>query len=791
MKSLLFSFSVFFLFFYNSFSQIVNWPRTLTNNGSVLTMYQPQIENWKDYKNLSYRLAFSLVQNEGKEVLGVLYMTAKTDVNKESNMVLISSIVIDKVHFPYEEDASIKKLEAITRSFLDPNHTLSMALSQVVACTPKEKTISNVEVKNDPPVIFNSTSPAVLLQLSGTPVKAATGQTNLEFILNANFPLFLDSNTNKYYLYDGLEWQTALATNGPWIFTSTLPQSIVKLSYDAAWTNIKGGIPAKTKPNAKFPKIFYSEKIAELILFEGKPVYTTVSGTALKFAKNTDSDLFFCSTDNQYYYLSSGRWFSSTSLNGPWIYASSNLPSDFLKIPHNSPASSIMAFVPGTDQAADAVMMAQIPTTKQIPSNAGSSVSITYSGTPKFEAIETTSLFYAVNTSSKVIKVSNSEYFACVDGMWFVATSPTGSWLVATYIPAEIYKIPPTSPVYNVTYVTQSQNTSGTIESSYTSGYQGVYVVNTSTTVVIISGTGFYYPPYYYYPPHGYPVYYPYPYTYGCYAYHAYPYGNVSYHASYNSATGTYARSATAYGPYGSATGAQAYNPSTGTVARGASVSTGYGTKSAAQAYNPYTGASAATRQTSNAYGSYGTTTRTNGAGKTTTTAHQSTSQGTVAAGANSSGGKAVAGSGQNNSGAAVKTSSGDKYASVNGNVYSNTGDGWQQGGIGSNTQSKAQSTNASNAQSQSKASSSSMSSNMETAQSQVQSTGANSSRSTTGGQGFNSQEMNQAFTDRSRGNSQTQQYQGRSSSGYSGSNYGGGGSRSGGGRSSGGGRRR
>ena len=37
--------------------------------------------------------------------------------------------------------------------------------------------------------------------------------------------------------------------------------------------------------------------------------------------------------------------------------------------------------------------------------------------------------------------------------MWFVAATPQGPWLVASAVPAAIYTIPPTSPLYYVTYV--------------------------------------------------------------------------------------------------------------------------------------------------------------------------------------------------------------------------------------------------------------------------------------------------------------------------------------------------
>ncbi len=56
------------------FAQDPGWPRQLTNNGSVLVMYTPQVEDWPEYKTLNFRMAFSLTPYQGKEVVGVLYI---------------------------------------------------------------------------------------------------------------------------------------------------------------------------------------------------------------------------------------------------------------------------------------------------------------------------------------------------------------------------------------------------------------------------------------------------------------------------------------------------------------------------------------------------------------------------------------------------------------------------------------------------------------------------------------------------------------------------------------------
>jgi hypothetical protein len=689
-------------------SQEMNWPREWKQQGNVLTIYQPQIENWDQYKTLDSRMAFTLEPLNQKEVVGVVYLSAITVVDMDNHIVTISKLQIKMVDFPSLDSTKAIQFEKTVKSFLPADTAITMPLEQLVATTKKSETPPTVKVINNPPKIFISIGPAILLQLEGEAKLESTksDQTStLEYIINANWPVFYDKSNGKNYLFDDQEWQVSSNLAGPWEFTSDLPQELVDLVQDSAWSVLKPAIPAPFEASKNIPKIFFSESPAEIILFDGQPVYKTITGTSLEYATNTESDILFCINNSTYYYLTSGRWFSSRSLNGPWVFATNDLPADFAKIPTDSPEAFILASVPGTDEAADAVMIAQIPTVQVVnPVEAEKNIEVTYSGEPDFEPIQGTSMEYAVNTSEKVIELNSSSYYLCSNAIWFTSTSPNGPWETATTIPAEIYNIPSSSPVYNVTYVTQTTTSNGDVQSSYTSGYMGAVVVGVTMGAIVASGTGYYHPPYYYYPPHGYPVCYHYPCTYGAYAYHAYPYYGVGHGAAYNPYTGTYARSATAYGPYGSRTVAQAYNPYTGTVARGGSVSTPYGTTSAAHAYNPYTGASAnrttttnaygstgaahgynpstgtsaATRQESGAYGSAGTST-VNREGQSATTAHASNLQGSVGAGATSTGGKVVTGSDQAGRNSAVKTSSGNMYASKDGNVYKNTDGNWSQ----------------------------------------------------------------------------------------------------------------
>jgi hypothetical protein len=301
-------------------------------------------------------------------------------------------------------------------------------------------------------------SPAVLLAVDGEPVLAAVKDTKLKFVVNTQWAVFLDTDKSQYYLLAGPRWLTAPDLHGPWSAATKLPKDMEKLPKDPQWADLKKVIPLPAQSSAPIPKVFYSTVPAEVILFNGKPVYAKIPQTQLLYATNTDSPFFLYSPTNEYYYLAAGRWFRSKDMQGKWTFASMDLPADFAKIPLSSPASAVLSSVPGTEEAKNAVLIAQIPTVMEIdPKSAAAQAKVSYSGDPQFAPIEGTSLYYATNTTDKVIKVGDV-YYLCLQGVWFMSPKAQGPWTTASSIPQVIYTIPPSSPVYNVTYVTQDDD---------------------------------------------------------------------------------------------------------------------------------------------------------------------------------------------------------------------------------------------------------------------------------------------------------------------------------------------
>src|SRR6201982_1724345 len=647
-----------------------SWPREKYQNGTRLIIYQPQVDDWKNFQDLSWRMAVSLTPKTGKTVVGVVEMKGTTAIDNVAKVVNISNLQITGTYFPSLDKATADKMEQAFKSFVPA--TFQISLYNLIASTPKKEPPAGVQLNNDPPKIFVGYRPSILLSVNGAPVLSAVPNTNLKVVAKTEWPLFLDEGSSTYYLAVGQQWLTANKLDGQWSATKKLPPEMSKVPQDKQWSALKKLTPPPANTKGVTPDILYSDKPAEVILFDGQPVYAQIPDTQLEYATNTNSVVFVFTPTQQFYYLTAGRWFKTNDLqNGPWTYATPDLPPDFAKIPPSNPASAILATVPGTEEAKDAVLLAQVPTTMTVNATAAATkVKVNYSGAPKFEPSKGTSMEYATNTTDKVIKVGDV-YYLCLQGVWFMSPNSTGPWTTCTSVPQEIYSIPSSSPVYNVTYVTQTGNPDGTITSNYTAGYLGTFILGAATGAILADGSGYWWPPYC-----GGGYYYPYPATYsGAYwGYGYHPYATPYYDYS----TGAYGWRGTAYGPYGSATAGARYNPYTGTYARGGTASTPYGSRSAAQAYNPYTGTYAQTRQGSNPNAQWGSSYVSRG-NQSATMGHYSTANGTVAGAETSQGGKVAASSTKWGNSAAAKTASGNMYAGHDGNVYKNTGNGWEK----------------------------------------------------------------------------------------------------------------
>jgi hypothetical protein len=512
-------------------------------------------------------------------------------------------------------------------------------------------------VKADPPAIFFSKTPAVIVNLDGEPIWSPIRENDLKYAVNTNWDLFEHGPTKTYYLRNESTWLKATDVKGTWSAAGTLPESFKKLPAEDNWKDVKANLPGT--PAKTVPKVFVTYQPGELILLRGEPSYLLVQGTELLWVSNTESDVFRMGKTGPVYYLVTGRWFSAPDFTGPWTFATPSLPADFKKIPLEHARSRVLASVPGTDEAAEAVLLAQIPQTARVNKKQTKAPEVAFQGDPQFQPIEKTTVQRAVNTDKDVFKVGDL-YYMCYQGVWFSGKSASGPWEVTSAVPEQIYQIPVSSPAHHVTYVTvEDDDDDEWVTYAAAAGYTGMMVAWGCT----VWGSGWYYPPYWGYGAY-YPYYYPYFPTYG-------------YSAWYNPYTGAYGRSAAVYGPYGGAGVGARYNPRTGTYARGAAAYGPYGARGVAQAYNPRTGTYAQTRQGSNVYGSWGSTSVQRGDDWARTNRYTNRQTGATTRTVRTDDGGAVTRRG--NQGFVGAGSGGNVYAGHDGNVYRRQDGTWQK----------------------------------------------------------------------------------------------------------------
>ncbi len=627
------------------------WPRSYETGKGRMILYQPQFTGWTDFKDIEALVAAEfLKKSDANPVFGVIGLKGKTSYDEDAHEVVITDITVTELNFSGLDREDLKALSVETGKIL-PTGPITVPEARVTASLAEQKRMTDVQgLKADPPPIFVSTSPAILLQTDGEPSYAPVkGKAGLSFLVNTNWDLFRIDDGGTLVLRDDTHWLTAGAITGPWTPISELPAVLKELPDDSDWADARGAMPPEAY-NGAVPKVIVADKPSELILFDGEPKLEAVPGTALEWAANTESDVFFHKTGKQWYVLLSGRWFRAAALDGPWTFATPDLPDDFRNIPEDAPYYAVRSSVPGTSESAEARLKASIPTTARVETGS-ITPTIAYAGDAQFAPIETTDLSYATNTTDTVIKVGD-RYFLLQDGVWFMADSPNGPWQLAREVPEAIYQIPPSSPVYNVTYVRVYDTEPNAVWYGYTMGY----LFNFLAWGTYVYGTGWGYPGYWYnWPGYGYPIYYPRPATWGLGAY-------------YNPVRGMYGRYGYTYGPYRGIAGARAWNPVTGTYARAGA---GWGPRGSAGfvgAYNPRTNGGAFAAGGRNVYGAWKSAGVKRGSEWARVTARE-----------NAAGGSALRWNTSNGQGFIREGRRGDIYAGRDGNVYRNTGDGWQR----------------------------------------------------------------------------------------------------------------
>jgi len=498
-----------------------SWPRKLEGKDlGKFSIYEPQLEKLQG-NILSGRAAISLSQKSSADPLfGAIWFKAEMETDRTTRMAELKKLEVTDIRLPELKDsAEIEKIISYLESEI-PKWKLRRTLDDIATELENEDQGVAENLKNEPPVILYVKKQSVLVFIDGQPKLEQDQKLKMPRVVNSVFLILQYPKDKHFYLRGSASWYMSDSITTGWTPVKKLPKDLLEID-----KQIKQQSPDQTDTvSSTPPAVIVTTSPAELIQTKGEASFAPIDSTNLLYVSNSDDDLFMHAGSSTFYVLLSGRWYSSSSLNGPWAFVQgAKLPADFAKIPRGSKKDAILSSVPGTDEAHDAVIDAQLPQTAKVE-RSKATCTVKYDGDPAFDKIEGTMLYIAKNSSSTVIKASDG-YYCVENGVWFISPNANGPWKVSDSRPKDVEKIPASSPAYNIKYVYIYETTPQYVYVGYTPGYMGCYVAGP----VVVYGTG-----YYYYPWYG-VYYYPRPVTYG-FSMHYNPY--TGWHLGFHYSSG-------------------------------------------------------------------------------------------------------------------------------------------------------------------------------------------------------------------------------------------------------------
>ena len=198
-----------------------------------------------------------------------------------------------------------------------------------------------------PATIVLSTEPAELIQTTGEPVMKPIAQTGLLYVDNTDDNIFLEIESQKYFVLLAGRWYQSASLDGPWEYVASdkLPADFAKIPEGTDKDEVLSSVPGTDAANeavmdAQIPQTAKVDRATATctVKYDGEPVFEKIEGTSLSVAKNTSSTVL--QSGSKYFCVENGIWFQAAKATGPWT-VSDERPSDVDKIPASSPAYNV------------------------------------------------------------------------------------------------------------------------------------------------------------------------------------------------------------------------------------------------------------------------------------------------------------------------------------------------------------------------------------------------------------------------------------------------------------------
>ncbi|HSN72333.1 MAG TPA: hypothetical protein VLT59_12540 [Steroidobacteraceae bacterium] len=219
------------------------------------------------------------------------------------------------------------------------------------------------------------------------------------------------------------------------IVEAAVPQSGFDISLDRLTASLATAeVEQKSLENLKHdpPKIVFSDELAVLLLYDGKPRFVDIEGSGYERAMNTPLAVAR-NKRSKTVYLSSGKlWYEAKDPLGPFT-------------PTTSPPSDLVKMVPKSEDDAPAPS----PPPKIVVATEPTEL-IATDGKPEWTSLTGGQILFVKNTETPWLRdLPTGNMYVLLSGRWYRSNSEAGPWtfVPADKLPAGFNEIPPASDI--------------------------------------------------------------------------------------------------------------------------------------------------------------------------------------------------------------------------------------------------------------------------------------------------------------------------------------------------------
>src|SRR5262245_9480829 len=259
------------------------WPRQFESSSGSFVVYQPEPEQL-DGDHLNGRAAFAVEQGGSSPTFGVLWFTARIEIDRDSSTVTMRNLDVTKVRLPGITPEQESRYEGLIES--EATHwDLSGSLAELQAglASAEQERASVAGLDNTAPKIVFKYERTLLLLYDGPPFLEPIEGTRLQRVANTPYAVVFDPDQRTYYLNGANLWYSATDPLGPWSELAAPP------------AEVRSVVPPDTVSSDRVrgaaPRVLVATEPTELIAIDGPPSYAPLVGDDLLYVTNTESDV--------------------------------------------------------------------------------------------------------------------------------------------------------------------------------------------------------------------------------------------------------------------------------------------------------------------------------------------------------------------------------------------------------------------------------------------------------------------------------------------------------------------